>query len=674
MSIPKELEELKTLPQWVCYKLQPDPKPDDPEHKKKLPINPHTGKAAKADDPSTFGSYEDAQEKYYSSNGYLDGVGFELGASGYCGIDLDDVIEDGKLDPRAEEIVKSLDSYTEVSPSGKGLHILTRSAALDKTGYKKEKDDVFVIEVYRPIPKDPLTATKEGEIDGGRYLTVTGKVWGTPKPIAERTDQVKSLINRYFTEKKATPEKKPEPAAQKNTPKPAESSISDSDLLQKMFNSAKGDDITALWSGDMAAYGNDHSRATLALINHLAYWTNGDAGRMDSLYRQSALYESEKIEQGVNKWDRRRGAMTYGEKTIQSALANFTPYTVVSSARKDFSGGIDEGYKAMNENEVPADPKKRRPDNVTEYIDSFLSEDIKNYSVYKDRKTGYSNLDDIQSFYPGLYVLGAISSLGKTTFAHQLGDQLARRGEHVLYFTLEQTRLEMVTKGISRIMCMEDVDTALSSLDIRRGMKSSGLDNAISIYKSLSKNYRVIECNFNITMEDIVKYVTDYIAEYKVKPVVIIDYLQIIPPTDPHQNTKDAVDGHVRAIKKLQSDHELTVLVISSLNRQNYLTPVDFESFKESGGIEYTADVIWGLQLDVMNDDIFNSEKKLKEKRETVRIAKKQRPRKIQLVCLKNRYGISNYECGFNYDPVYDLFMPDYELMPVRSADTPFKD
>jgi replicative DNA helicase len=101
---------------------------------------------------------------------------------------------------------------------------------------------------------------------------------------------------------------------------------------------------------------------------------------------------------------------------------------------------------------------------------------------------------------------------------------------------------------------------------------------------------------------------------------------------------------------------------------------VDFESFKESGGIEYTADVIWGLQLDVMNDDIFNSEKKLKEKRETVRIAKKQRPRKIQLVCLKNRYGISNYECGFNYDPVYDLFLPDYELMPVRIRDTPFKD
>ena len=104
--------------------------------------------------------------------------------------------------------------------------------------------------------------------------------------------------------------------------------------------------------------------------------------------------------------------------------------------------------------------------------------------------------------------------------------------------------------------------------------------------------------------------------------MVIIDYLQIISPVTSHQTAKDVVDYNVRALKKLQTDNDLVVLVISSLNRSNYLTPIDFSSFKESGGIEYTADVIWGLQLSVMNDELFDKEAKLKAKREAVKDAK----------------------------------------------------
>ena len=84
-----------------------------------------------------------------------------------------------------------------------------------------------------------------------------------------------------------------------------------------------------------------------------------------------------------------------------------------------------------------------------------------------------------------------------------------------------------------------------------------------------------------------------------------------------------------------------------------------FESFKESGGIEYSADVLLGLQLAIMNDDLFNQEKKIKEKRERVRAAKAENPRKIELVCLKNRYGRSSFKNPvlFDYYPEYDLFL-----------------
>ena len=88
------------------------------------------------------------------------------------------------------------------------------------------------------------------------------------------------------------------------------------------------------------------------------------------------------------------------------------------------------------------------------------------------------------------------------------------------------------------------------------------------------------------------------------------------------------------------------------------MTPIDFSSFKESGGIEYTCDVMWGLQLNIMNDELFDKEAKLKAKREAVKKAKIANPRDIELVCLKNRYGVSSYSCRFKYYARYDYFLP----------------
>ena len=152
--------------------------------------------------------------------------------------------------------------------------------------------------------------------------------------------------------------------------------------------------------------------------------------------------------------------------------------------------------------------------------------------------------------------------------------------------------------------------------------------------------------------------------------LVIVDYLQVIQTApDSRMTTKDAVDLHVRRLKQLQSDNKLALIVISSLNRQNYLTQIDYESFKESGGIEYTADVVWGLQLQVLHDEIFDSQAKINEKRQKVRDAKAANPRKIELVCLKNRFGISSYSCAFDYFPQFDLFKPDMSKMDMSAVD-----
>jgi replicative DNA helicase len=122
------------------------------------------------------------------------------------------------------------------------------------------------------------------------------------------------------------------------------------------------------------------------------------------------------------------------------------------------------------------------------------------------------------------------------------------------------------------------------------------------------------------------------------------------------QTTKETVDSTVTELKRISRELDLTVIIISSVNRANYLTPIDFESLKESGGIEFTADVIWGLQLQCLNDPIFDKQNNIKERREKIKEAKAAAPRKIELCCLKNRYGIANYSCYFNYYPANDLF------------------
>lgn len=322
-------------------------------------------------------------------------------------------------------------------------------------------------------------------------------------------------------------------------------------------------------------------------------------------------------------------------------------------------------------------PGQSPPYRLTSSLDYFqpngFARDIAAYQAYANCKTGYVSLDNTQPRYPGLYLLGAISSLGKTTNAHQMGDQIAASGESVLYFSLEQNRFELYSKSIARSFFLTQQENnsrypTPSSIEIRSGIASSKYPNELAeqierYTKTVGNRMIIIDGIFSMTVEDIENVVTQFITAHKCKPVVIVDYLQIVAPSMSmdgrrKMDTREAVDHIVHRLKALQSQYDLTVIVISSLNRQNYLTPIDFESFKESGGIEYTADVIWGLQLSVMSNELFGREGKIKEKRDMVRKAKLASPRNIDLVCLKNRFGPSSYTVQFNYFPASDTFEP----------------
>lgn len=304
-------------------------------------------------------------------------------------------------------------------------------------------------------------------------------------------------------------------------------------------------------------------------------------------------------------------------------------------------------------------PEKFRIYNMNRYTHTIMAREMEEFVAGGKTKSGFQNLDAVTSIYPGLYVLGAISSLGKTTFMHQMADQMAAAGHPVIFFSLEQSLLDLVTKSLSRTMAEINALDAMTSLQIKKNGTEQRVQAAVDVYDRYDENFIVVECTFRVTIETIEEIVNKYIRQQKKQPVVIVDYLQAIAlPEGNRMNDKERVDMHVRRLKQLQSDNKIVLFVISSLNRQNYLTQIDFESYKESGGIEYTADVVWGLQLEVLHDPLFDKTARINEKRQKVKEAKAAVPRRVELVCLKNRFGISSYSCLFDYYPQFDLFRP----------------
>lgn len=286
-SIPAALAN---APQWVLWRYEErDGKPTKPPYQS-------DGRHASHTDPSTWGELPRILKRY--QRGGWDGIGFVL--SDYDplgGIDLDHCIaETGEIEPWAQAIIERIDSYTEISPSGKGVRIFLKGELpieFPRGGRKLTglgEDGHGAIEVYCRL----------------RYLTYTGRhIAGTPVDIEPRAEVFTALCLELF------PPKSPaQTLSSTNTPTPL--SLSDAELLAKMFASHSGLSLIRLWNGDTSAYDGDESRADCALLAHLAFWTQKDEAWMDRLFRQSQLYRE--------KWERE----DYREWTLAKACEGVT--------------------------------------------------------------------------------------------------------------------------------------------------------------------------------------------------------------------------------------------------------------------------------------------------------------------------------------------------------------
>ena len=317
----------------------------------------------------------------------------------------------------------------------------------------------------------------------------------------------------------------------------------------------------------------------------------------------------------------------------------------------------------------------------SDYDDNMLDQNIAQYMQYANRRTGFDNLDTIQPLFPGLYIIGAVPSIGKTTFVHQLVEQIAANGEYVLFFSLEQSLFQLHTKSLSRIIYKKFKATQSGMTYTAKGIQCGAangtqeLADARAVYKqTIGPRLNVVEGGFSMTVEKIIKTATRFQEQTGHKPVIVIDYLQIVGKSTDEKGHKmdirENIDHVVQTLKDFQDEDDMTIFIVSALNRQNYMAPIEFESFKESGGIEYTADVVWGLQFWVLNDDTFNREGRIKDKRDKIKEAKEAIPRELELVCLKNRFGMSSFTVEFEYQPAFDTFeVPRIGFATIHKAD-----
>ena len=262
-SIP---EELKLAERWVNWKLVP--RQGEPGQFQKRPINPLTGAPAYCNDPGTWDSFDEAVQRF--KHGNVNGIGFQLGKP-FVGIDIDNC-----RDPRAKKtedwalnIVEEMDTYTEVSPSGTGLHLILKGHL--PAGQHIFKNRHSKVEIYA----------------SGRYFTVTGRhIRISPSKVEERDAQLQKLIKRLGETLTSKKESVPRNGVGANT--------ADDKFVATIMAMEDKSPLKALWSGDKSDY-SSASEADQALCTTLALRLGCDVKRIDSLFRQSPLFR--------RKWD-----------------------------------------------------------------------------------------------------------------------------------------------------------------------------------------------------------------------------------------------------------------------------------------------------------------------------------------------------------------------------------
>lgn len=278
--------------------------------------------------------------------------------------------------------------------------------------------------------------------------------------------------------------------------------------------------------------------------------------------------------------------------------------------------------------------------NKKDYLANCFMTEKSEMAVNKRLYTGIKCIDEKMPIRNGLYLLGGCPGIGKTSAILQWIDSFAEQGHAVLFFSLEQIERDLTIKSINRLKYKNSISEK----------------EAIELYSSFADNIITATSDSGVMIEDLVKTVEDVINTTNTKPIVFVDYLQLLH-TKKSLGKREEIEEVSHQLIALSKRHRLTVFVLSSLNRTNYLAPIDYESFKESGSLEYDADVVLGLQYQIVSSQSFTSCASVDKRRVLIGQEKVKEVREVELSCIKNRFGPVFESCKMNYLADKDLFV-----------------
>ena len=476
-------QELKAKHQWVGWARLSG---------RKVPMCPMTGLAAKSSDPNTWGSFREAVDVARQKN--WDGVGFVFDKD-YVGIDLDHCIEDGKLNAFAEDVLKSMVSYTELSPSKTGIHIIGKG------------------EIPRSLK------TKEIEIyNTGRYFTVTGC-------IVKGRRMIKPVdVNSYYTEEVT------------NTPS----------IVDQLGNMKPGNVDMTLTSlaGKLFKKGSAYEEVFMMLKPHA-----NQAGHDDT-----ALH---RICKSVSRYHQ----------------------------------GDDYGQHTRMERETEEERKAIEVFTPSRHAAEFIQHLEESTSGDTELLTGFPSID---SYTGGLkkgsvWVMGARTGIGKTSFGITVAEQLLKRGKKVLIFSTEMDWID----AFGRFASM-GTGVSLHTLTNARGKLTAEDKGKLERYAEefKFKPLYVVE-----EPEPSLRVVAEEIS--RIRPdVFIFDHIQRVA------NERDKryleLAKFIKGLNTLCRRYDCAGIVNSQLNRIAEHEEPQLHHLKECGALEEEAHAVillWGSVL-----------------------------------------------------------------------------
>ena len=340
------------------------------------------------------------------------------------------------------------------------------------------------------------------------------------------------------------------------------------------------------------------------------------------------------------------------------------PNDALIKNREGFIKALSLAQQTLKENAAQKEEERKSNylnTSAAHYVADFVDDVFSNVDT-PCIPTGFSGLTSLDTsldggLYEGLYIFGAISSLGKTTFVLQIADQVASSGQDVVIFSLEMSRYELMAKSISRetFIHASEPSCAITTRGITDGKRYESypkerltlINTSINAYQTYASNLYIHEGVGDVAASDIRKMIAQHVQCLGKKPVVVVDYLQLLAPEAGNERATDKqnTDKAVLELKRISRDYKIPVLAISSFNRYNYKNPVTMEAFKESGAIEYSSDVLIGLQLAGCGKTDFDVDE-----------AKRKNPREVEVKILKNRNGRTGDSIPFEYLPAYNYF------------------